>query len=129
MEHGDYTCTTQDCSAFTEDGVVNQGTFGTMKYTDAGFVTGGPDANGCFTQVITYTFATQKPKGSSLTLYTPENVFCPTSEPNVFSVSATFVILAGTGQFAGATGQGTISIVFKSHPQTAVGLFTGTITY
>src|SRR5262249_51243358 len=97
MERGDYTCGNPDCSSFTEDGIA-QGTFGTMKYTDVGFVTDGPDANGCFSQVITYTFSTQSPKGDSLTLYTPQNVFCPTADPNIWSVTATFVIIAGTGQ-------------------------------
>jgi len=127
-EHGDYTCNTPDCSSFSEDGVA-QGTFGTMKYTDVGFVTDGPDANGCFSQVITYTFTSQNPKGDSLVLYTPQNFFCPTADPNVFSVTATFIVIGGTGQFTGATGQGTISIVFRGHPQNAVGLFSGTVTY
>ncbi|HEV2229553.1 MAG TPA: hypothetical protein VGR86_11395 [Steroidobacteraceae bacterium] len=123
----DYTCNPPDCSqAFTEDGVV-RGTFGTMKLTDTGTVTGGPDANGCFTQDITYTFTTKNPEGSSLVLDTPHNVFCPTADPNVWTVTINFSIIGGTGQFAGATGSGSALIVFRIHPQTAEGVFTGTV--
>lgn len=123
----DYTCNPPDCSqAFTEDGVV-RGTFGTMKLTDTGTVTGGPDANGCFTQVVTYTFTAKNPEGSSLVLDTPHNVFCPTADPNVWTVNINFSIIGGTGRFAGATGSGNALIVFKIHPQTAEGLFTGTV--
>ncbi len=125
----DYTCNPPDCSgAFTEDGVM-QGTFGTMKLADTGTVMGGPDANGCFTQFITYTFTTQSPKGSSLVLDTPYNVFCPTADPNVWTVTITFAIIGGTGEFAGATGSGNALIVFKVHPQTATGLFTGMVIH
>jgi hypothetical protein len=123
----DYTCNPPDCSgAFTEDGVV-RGTFGTMKLTDTGTITGGPDANGCFTQSITYTFTTQNPKGSSLVLDTPSNLFCPTADPNVWTVTITFAIIGGTGQFTGATGSGNALIVARIHPQTAEGLFTGMV--
>ncbi len=123
----DYTCNPPDCSqAFTEDGVV-RGTFGTMKLTDTGTVTGGPDANGCFTQLVRYTFTTRNPDGSSLVLDTPHNVFCPTADPNVWAVTINFSIIGGTGQFAGATGSGNALIVFRVHPQTAEGLFIGTV--
>jgi hypothetical protein len=126
----DYTCNPKDCSsAFSEDGIAH-GTFGTMSVIDNGLVTGSPDANGCFTQAITYTFTRlQSNSHDSLVLDTPYNVACPTSDPNVWTVTATFNIIGGTGVFAGAAGSGNIAIVFRVHPQTANEVFTGIITY
>jgi hypothetical protein len=127
FEYTTYTCNPPDCSgAFTEKGTA-VGTFGDLRFTDNGAETASPDSNGCFPQAITYTFTTHN--GDALVLDTPTNVACPSHDPNVYTVKATFEVIGGTGKFADATGHGDLLIAFRVQPQDAIGLFTGTITY
>jgi len=89
----------------------------------------GPAECGGFTAVEqdTYTGA----NGNSVFL-TVHDTICPTSTPNAFQLTGSFIITGGTGQFKHASGSGTVhaSVTFTSTTSgTFSGTQVGTITY
>ena len=63
---------------------------------------------------------------------TVHDTICPTSTPNAFQLTGSFIITGGTGRFSGATGSGTVqaSVTFTSATSgTFAGTQTGTIAF
>jgi hypothetical protein len=101
---------------------------GATKLRFPSTITGQAECGGfTATEQDTYTGA----NGDNVFL-TVHDKICPSSIPNEFQLTGSFVITGGTGRFADASGSGTVSasVTFTSATSgTFAGTQTGTITY
>ena len=123
---GTFTDTSPTTVLITGTGYYDH--LGLTTLTFPSTITGAARCGG-FTAVEQDTYAGAN--GDSV-FQTVHDTICPTSTPNAFQLTGSFVITGGTGRFAHASGSGSVdaSVTFTSQTSgTFSGTQTGTITY
>ena len=135
QERGSYACLGPCATAtnFTFNEIVHTGSkaLGTATLSAVGTVLDFNPATNCLDQSEQWALTTQSGNAGkdSIFISTNTDTFCFTNDPNVSIETATFAITGGTGRFADATGSGSSTETVLTHPQTASGTITATITY
>lgn len=123
---GTFTLTSQTTASISGEG--HESHLGKVVF-EATSTMGGPSECGGFTakEQVTTTAA----NGDKL-FETANDVFCPTSNPHVFQLTASSTITGGTGRFSDASGSTTAHVTIVQTSMTGgtfSGTFTGTISY
>ncbi len=134
-EHGFYSCVGPCASAtyfnFTEVVQTGSNALGTAKLAGAGTVLDYNPVTNCLDQSEQWALTPQNGSVGKDTIFisTTVDTYCFTSDANVSIETATWAVTGGTGRFADASGSGVISETVRTHPQSASGTLSGTITY
>jgi len=125
-----YTCVGPCASAtyFSAYGVARSGdtTFGW-----SGTGTGTGEQGNCQVSTINEALTAQggPDNGDAIYFSTKDDLYCPTSNPNVSKETATFTISGGTGAFKSASGEGSSTFTVLTSPQIGWGTLTASVSY
>jgi hypothetical protein len=125
-----YTCVGPCASAtyFSDYAVARSGvtTFGW-----SGTGTGTGEQGNCLVSTINDALTVQggPDNGDAIYFSTKDDLYCPTSNPNVSKETATYTISGGTGAFKNATGEGSSTFTVLTTPQVGWGTLTASVSY